>query len=75
MIAGAELRQKAPHGYIYEHGTTVRANKAGANRGQMKGRPTFEPIAQEHRKKAIAAVMGRIKAHGATNITGTPEAA
>jgi hypothetical protein len=75
VIAGAELRQKAPHGYIYEHGTTQRTNKAGSNRGRMAGRPTFEPIANEHRKQAIVAVMARITAHGAANITGTPEAA
>ena len=75
VIAGAELKQKAPHGFIYERGTTVRQNKAGANRGQSPPHPTFEPIAEEHRKKAVAAVMARLKAHGATQITGTPEAA
>lgn len=75
VIAGAELRQKAPHGYIFEHGTQARANKAGNNRGKMPARPTFEPIANEHRKKAIAAVMARLKAHGAARITGSPEAA
>jgi hypothetical protein len=75
VISGAQLKQTAPHGFIYERGTTQRTNKAGSNRGRMAGRPTFEPIATEHRKKAIEAVMLRIKAHGAANITGTPEAA
>jgi hypothetical protein len=75
VISGAELRQKAPHGYIYEHGTQDRANKAGSNRGRMAARPTFEPIATAHRTKAIAAVMVRLKQHGAARVTGSPEAA
>src|SRR5262245_49651485 len=43
LIAGAELIQTAPHGWIYEHGTKPRYNQAGAYRGFMTGKPTFEP--------------------------------
>lgn len=70
LLAGGELIQTAPHGYIYEKGTTARENKAGKNRGRMPARPTFDPIAQAHRRAAIAAVIDRLYVHGATRVTG-----
>jgi hypothetical protein len=70
LLAGGELVQTAPHGYLYEKGSHVRVNKAGANRGRMPARPTFDPIAQAHRRAAIAAVIDRVYAHGATRVTG-----
>jgi hypothetical protein len=75
VIAGAALVQRAPHGWIYEHGTTIRANKAGQNRGFSKPHPTFEPIAHAYRRTAISAVMFRLYAHGAAEVTGDIEAA
>src|SRR5262245_51779964 len=36
VLAGAELLQTAPHGWLYEHGSRPRYNKAGAYRGFMR---------------------------------------
>jgi len=71
--AGADLVQRAPHGWIYEHGTKVRTNQHGANRGAMIGRPTFVPITAAYRRTAIAAVIDRLYAHGAARVTGDLE--
>ena len=70
LLAGVELRQTAPHGWIYENGTTVRETKDKKNRGQMKGRAVFEPRAHAYRRTAISAVMFRLYAHGADQVTG-----
>jgi hypothetical protein len=73
LLSGAELVQTAPHGYMYERGTTVRANKAGANRGRMRAMPTFEPIAESYRRSAIDDVIFRLYQHGASRVTGDAE--
>jgi hypothetical protein len=70
LLAGVELRQTAPHGWIYEHGTAVRENTAGQNRGQMPGRAVFEPRAHAYRRAAISDVMFRLYAHGAARVVG-----
>lgn len=70
LLSGAELVQTAPHGYIYERGTRVRANKAGANRGRMQASPTFFPIAESYRRTAISHVIFRLYQHGATRVSG-----
>ena len=69
LLAGGELVQTAPHGWLYEKGSKMRTNTAGANRGQMPARPTFDPNAQTHRRSAIDAVIERLYAHGATRVT------
>jgi hypothetical protein len=68
-LAGATLLQRAPHGWLYERGTKVRKNKAGQNRGRMKRQPTFQPIAAEYQKTALAALIARLYAHGAAQVT------
>jgi hypothetical protein len=68
-LAGATLLQRAPHGWLYERGTKVRTNKAGQNRGRMKRQPTFQPIAAEYQKTALAALIARLYAHGAAQVT------
>ena len=75
VLTGATLTQRAPHGWIYEHGTKIRENKAGANRGFSKPHPTFEPIAEAYRRTAISAVKYRLYAHGAAQVTGDADAA
>jgi hypothetical protein len=75
VIAGAALVQRAPHGWIYEHGTKVRENKSKQNRGASGPHPTFEPIAHAYRRTAISAVMFRLYAHGAASVTGDVDAA
>jgi hypothetical protein len=69
LLAGVELVQTAPHGWIYEKGTKVRENKAGQNRGQMLGTPTFDPIAARYHRAAIDAVIRRLEAKGASRVT------
>ena len=73
LLAGLALRQTAPHGYIFEHGTRDRENQAGQNRGRMTPRPTFEPRAYAYRRSAIADVIFRIKLRGAASVTGEAE--
>ena len=74
-FAGAVLEQRAPHGWIYEHGTKVRKLKgrgmyrAGTNRGFSKQHPTFLPIAEVHQKAAVAAIIALEYAHGAAQVT------
>lgn len=68
-FAGAILRQRAPHGWIYEHGTKKRKNFAGQNRGRMPARPTFWPIAEVHQTAAVAAIVARLHEHGAAEVT------
>ena len=75
VIAGAELLQTAPHGWIFEHGTKARENRAGANRGRMTPRPIFEPIAHAYRRSAISDVIFRVYAHGATRVVNDEPAA
>lgn len=65
-IAGVELKQTAPHGHLYEYGTTRRFTQDGAHRGRMSGHPTFGPIAAQHQRLALSAVSTRIQAYGAT---------
>jgi hypothetical protein len=73
VIAGASLTQHAPHGWIYEHGTKPRYNKAGAFRGFSPPHPIFEPITAAYRRVAISDVMFRLYAHGAAQVTGDVE--
>jgi hypothetical protein len=73
VLAGAELKNLAPHAWLYEHGTKARANKHGDNRGVMPARPTFEPIAKAYRVTALSAINFRLYQHGAKSVTGDPD--
>ena len=75
LLSGAELIQTAPHGHLFERGTVSRANKAGANRGRMPARPTFEPIATAYRRSAIRSIVFRLYQHGASRVTGDADVA
>ena len=75
VLAGAELKNLAPHAWIYEHGTQSRQNSFGDNRGRMKPNPTFEPIAGVYRRGAIRDIEFRLYWHGATRVTGDADAA
>jgi hypothetical protein len=70
VLAGAELKNIAPHAWLYEHGTRPRANRFGDNRGRMPARPTFDPIAQSYRAQAIAQVVDLLYQSGADTVTG-----
>ena len=73
LLSGATLRQTAPHGWIYEHGTKRRQTQAGADRGQMDPTPVFEPIAAAYHRAAIDEVKGRLLQHGASQVTDTAD--
>jgi len=72
-LAGAAVKNLAPHAAIYENGTTTRATTAGYNRGRMLGTPTFRPITARYRDTALTAIIDRIYAHGAAQVTGDPD--
>jgi hypothetical protein len=73
VLAGMELLQKAPHGYIYEHGTRSRETKDRKNRGVMKATPTFIPTAAAYRRSALSQISYRLYWHGATRVTGSAD--
>ena len=72
-LAGAEVKNLAPHAQIYENGTTTRATHQGYNRGRMEGTPTFRPITNRYHDQALTAVIDRLYAHGASHVTGDPD--
>src|SRR4249920_3750014 len=72
-LAGAKVINRAPHAAIYENGTTTRATKAGYNRGRQLGTPTFRPITARYRDEALTAIIDRIYAHGAADVSGDPD--
>jgi hypothetical protein len=72
-LAGAEVKNLAPHAIIYEDGTVTRATHRGYNRGRTIGTPTFRPITARYRDRALSAVTARIYAHGAASVTGDPD--
>ena len=72
-LAGAEVKNLAPHAAIYENGTTTRATHQGYNRGRMLGTPTFRPITARYRDEALTAIIDRIYAHGAASVEGDPD--
>lgn len=71
-IGGVELKQTAPHGHLYEYGTTRRFTHDHAHRGRMTGRPTFGPIAAHHQRLALSALSAKIQSYGASvdGVTG-----
>jgi hypothetical protein len=71
-LAGAEVKNLAPHAIIYEDGTVTRATHRGYNRGRTIGTPTFRPITARYLDRALTAVTARIYAHGAAEVTGDP---
>jgi hypothetical protein len=72
-LAGAKVKNLAPHAALYENGTVTRANKHGDNRGRMLGTPTFRPITARYRDEALTAIIDRIYAHGAADVSGDPD--
>ena len=72
-LAGAEVKNLAPHAIIYEDGTVTRETHQGYNRGRTIGVPTFRPITARYHDRALQAVIDRIYAHGAASVTGDPD--
>lgn len=67
FVTGAVVKNRAPHAYIYEHGTQVRHTDAGWNRGVMPpagpGR-AFIPIVMRHRRAMFAALKSMLERNG-----------
>jgi len=72
-LAGATVKNLAPHAKIYEDGTVARETHQGYNRGRMLGTPTFRPITARYRDQALTAIIDRIYAHGAAHVEGDPD--
>ena len=72
-LAGAEVKNLAPHARIYENGTVTRETNQGYNRGRTLGTPTFRPITARYHDEALTAIIDRIYAHGAASVTGDPD--
>lgn len=51
VSTGAIVKNTAKHAYIFEHGTQVRRNAKGANRGAMPPGRVFIPRMQEARRR------------------------
>jgi hypothetical protein len=71
-LAGAEVKNLAPHAIIYEDGTVTRETHQGYNRGRQLGTPTFRPITARYHDQALTAVIHLLYAHGAARVTGDP---
>lgn len=72
-LAGATVKNLAPHAKIYEDGTVTRETHKGYNRGRWIGKPTFRPITNRYHDQAITAIIDRLYAHGAAHVTGDPD--
>lgn len=74
FAAGAVVKSKAPHAWIYENGTQVRHNARGANRGAMPAAPpgrAFIPVMIKARRRMYEQLKGVLVRAG-LQVTGTP---
>jgi hypothetical protein len=67
--AGMLLINRAPHAWMFEHGTKVRHNGIG-NRGAMKATPTFIPIVMRERHAMYDALANMLKRVTGFQVTG-----
>lgn len=79
-IGGAQVKQTAPHGHLYEYGTVVRKTKDNQFRNRMfakqgfpDGRPTFGPIAAQHQRQALILISAALTRAGAADVEGDAE--
>jgi hypothetical protein len=64
--ASAILRNRAPHAYIYEHGSEMRYTDTGVERGKMPPGRVFIPIAVRHRQIMTYALIDLVRRAGFT---------
>ena len=69
FVAGGVLRNRAPHAYLYEHGTQTRQTALGYNRGKMPPKPTFIPIVIRKRREMYTKLKAMLGGEGFT-VTG-----
>lgn len=62
--SAAILRNRAPHAYLFEHGTAARHTAQGISRGAARPGRVFIPIAVDHKELMIADLMDLIEASG-----------
>ena len=73
VLVGAEVKNIASHALWYEEGTDVRETRGKQNRGRMPPQPTFYPIADAWRRRALREITARLYQKGATRVTGDPD--
>lgn len=67
FAAGAVVKSKAKHAWMYENGTQLRHNAKGANRGVMPAAPpgrAFIPVMIKARRKMYDQLKGVLERHG-----------
>ena len=69
--AGAVLKNRAQHAYMFEYGTQARHNAIGANRGSMPPGNVFIPRVLKHRRRMYERLKAMLVRHGAT-VSGEP---
>lgn len=74
--AGARLRSKAPHAWLFDHGSQARHWRTGKSTGAMweKRPPThvFVRAVIRERRRMWDALRQLLLRHGATRVTGEP---
>lgn len=73
--AGATVKSKSPHAWMYENGTQVRHTDAGANRGRMPPAPpgrAFIPAMIKARRRMYEQFATMLDRHGLV-VTGSAD--
>lgn len=69
---GAVVKVTAKHAHLYEFGTQIRRNKAGANRGAMPPKPTAIPVFIRRRREMYEQLIDLLERQG-LQVTGSAE--
>lgn len=64
FVAGAIVRNKAKHAFIFENGTQVRHTELGANRGAMPPGHVFVPAMIRKRRRMYEDLKAMLTRHG-----------
>lgn len=64
--SSAIVRNRAPHAYLFEHGTATRHTALGKTRGAARPGKVFIPIAVRHKTAMTHALMDLIERQGFT---------
>jgi hypothetical protein len=66
------VANRAPHAWIYEHGTEMRTTNTGARRGRSPAHNVFIPRAMKWRRRMYQALKAMMVRHG-LRVTGDAE--
>jgi hypothetical protein len=64
LRASYEVRNTAPHAYIYEHGTRARHTRYGADRGSMPAGNVFIRITERHWREFVERIKDLLRERG-----------